>query len=59
MKKFEVNGTYKQKSEEKKFLKRVNAENKENATEKVLSLIGGKQRIIRRNITINEVKEVE
>ncbi|MDD4250605.1 MAG: 50S ribosomal protein L18Ae [Candidatus ainarchaeum sp.] len=65
MKKFEITGTYKQpgsykqKDAEKKFTKNVNSENEETAKEKVFSLIGGKQRIIRRNITILEVKEVE
>ncbi len=58
MQKFEIKGTYKQKEEEKKFTKIVNSENKDTAKEKILSLIGGKQRIIRRNIKINEIKEV-
>jgi ribosomal protein L20A (L18A) len=54
MKKFIVKGKY-NKNGEQKFEKMVNAENEENAKEKILSLIGGKQKIIRRNITINEV----
>ena len=59
MKKFELSGTYKQKGEQKKFTKIVNSENSEKAKEKILSLMGGKQKIPRRNISIIEAKEVE
>ncbi len=57
--KFEIKGTYKQKKEDNKFTKIVNAEKEENAREKILSLMGGKQKIPRRNINIKEIKEVK
>jgi ribosomal protein L20A (L18A) len=59
MKKFEVKGTYKQQNEEKKFTKIVNSEDNEKAKEKTLSLIGGKQKIPRRNIKIETIDEVK
>lgn len=58
MKKFEIKGTFKQKKEGV-FTKIVNAENEEKAKEKTLSLLGGKQKICRRNIIITEIKEVK
>lgn len=56
LKVFDVKGKFK-KGTEQKFDKQVQAEDKEKAKEKALSLIGGKQKIKRRNITIEEVKE--
>ncbi|MDD3083597.1 MAG: 50S ribosomal protein L18Ae [Candidatus ainarchaeum sp.] len=58
MKKFEVKGEYKQKNEKNKFVKIINCKNQEDAKENVFSLIGGKQKIPRRNIKILEITEV-
>jgi large subunit ribosomal protein LX len=58
MKLFEVQGKIK-KGKEKKFTKRVDSLNEKTAIEKVLSLFGSNNRINRRFIEINEVKEVK
>ncbi len=55
---FEVQGKTKGK-QEKKFSKQVNSFNENTAIEQVLSLFGSKNKIKRRNIEINEVKEVK
>lgn len=58
-KQFEVKGTFKEKKQEKKFSKKVTAENQKHAIEKTMSLFGSKNRIKRRNIAITEVKEAK
>ena len=55
MKNFEAKGTYAKNGVVQKFAKEVHAENEKLAREKVLSLVGGKQRIRRKDITISEV----
>ena len=57
MKVFEAKGTFNLKGEKKAFSKRVKAENENAAREKILCLIGGKQKIPRRFIEINTVGE--
>ena len=57
-KKFEVQGKIKGK-QEKKFSKTVNSLNENTAIERVLSLFGSKNKLKRRDIEINEVKEVK
>jgi len=59
MKNFEVQGKIKNRKTGKKFSKKVDSANENTAIEKVLALFGSKNRIKRRNIEINEVKEVK
>ncbi|MFA5357454.1 MAG: 50S ribosomal protein L18Ae [archaeon] len=56
---FEVKGIYEKKGENQKFTKIVKAASEKMAKEKVLSQMGGKQRVKRANITIEEVKETK
>jgi len=58
MKTFEAKGTYK-KNEVIKFTKKIKADNEKLAREYAYSLIGGKQKISRRDITIEEIKEAK
>ena len=55
MKVFEATGTY-NKNGISKFTKKVKAENEKMAKEYIYSLIGGKQNISRRNITIESIQ---
>ena len=55
MKTFEAKGTY-QKNGTAKFTKTVKAENEKMAKEYIYSLIGGKQNISRRKITIETIE---
>ncbi|MFH1391288.1 MAG: 50S ribosomal protein L18Ae [Candidatus Diapherotrites archaeon] len=54
---FVVNGIFKEKQEEKKFSKEINAVNESFAKEKAFSLIGSKHKLNRHHITINEISE--
>lgn len=56
---FEVTGSFAEKGQRKKFAKRVRAFNERFAAEKILSLFGSKHAVKRRNISINEIKEVK
>ena len=56
---FEVQGKIKNNKIEKKFSKKIVSLNENTAMEKVLSLFGSKNKLKRRNIEINEVKEVK
>jgi len=58
MKTFEAKGTY-NKSKTVKFTKKIKATNEKLAREYTYSLIGGKQKIARRNINIEEIKEAK
>ncbi len=58
MKIFEVSGQYTQKGKTIKFAMKVKAESNSYATEKVLCLIGSKHKIKRRQITLNETREI-
>ena len=58
MKVFEAKGTY-NKNGTTKFSKTVKAENEKMAREYIYSLVGGKQKISRRNINIEEVVEAK
>ena len=58
MKTFEAKGEY-NKNGQKTFTKKVKADNEKMAQEYIYSLIGGKQNIPRRAITINEIKAVQ
>ncbi len=58
-KNFEVQGKIKNKTTNKKFTKKISSLNENTAIEKVMSLFGSKNKIKRRNIEINEVKEVK
>ena len=55
---FEVTGKFGKSGNERKFAKRVKAVSGNFAAEKVLALFGSKHRLKRRNIFINEIKEV-
>lgn len=57
-KKFEVVGKFKDKGDERKFKKTVTAQNPVQAVERTMQLFGSKNRIKRRNIIVDEVKEV-
>ena len=59
MKTFKARGTYTQKKEKHHFAKEISAENEKLAREKIYAEFGGKQRITRRNINIEEIKEAK
>lgn len=56
---FEAKGTFEKKGEKQKFTKTVKAASEKLAKEKVLSQIGGKQKIKRANIKIEGIKETK
>jgi large subunit ribosomal protein LX len=56
---FEVQGTIKSSKMQKKFTKQVSSLNENTAMEKIFSLFGSKNKLKRRDIEINEVKEVK
>ena len=58
-KSFEVIGKFKEKGLEKKFKKVVNAPNEAQAAERVMQLFGSKNKVKRRNIIVDGVKEVK
>jgi|TARA_B100002003_G_C13872564_1_gene426517 ribosomal protein L20A (L18A) len=58
MKIFEITGQYKEKGKTIKFTIKVKAESSNYAAEKVLCQIGSNHKIKRRQITINETKEI-
>lgn len=58
-KNYEIQGTIKIKEAEKKFSKLLSAINENRAAEKVMNLMGSKHGLKRRNIIINEIKEVK
>ncbi|MDP6670631.1 MAG: 50S ribosomal protein L18Ae [archaeon] len=58
MKIFEVTGQYKEKNKTVKFTIKVKAESSNYAADKVLCQIGSNHKIKRRQITINETKEM-
>lgn len=58
MKVFEAKGTY-TKNGTTTFVKTIKAENEKMAREYIYSLIGGKQKITRKNILIEEIKEAK
>lgn len=55
---FEVMGKFLEKGKERKFRKVVQAPNSVQAIERVMQLFGSKNRIKRRNIIVDEVKEL-
>jgi len=57
MKNYEVTGTYSKKGLIHKFTKTVLADDKEKAKEVCYSLMGGKQKIKRKDITMSDIKE--
>ena len=59
MKTYEAKGTYEKNGETGKFVKTITAGSKKLAEEKLFTLIGGKQKIKRRQINIEEIKEAE
>ena len=59
MKTFEVKGTFEKNRETGKFTKTVHAISEKLATEKILTQLGGKQKIKRSKITIEEIKEAK
>jgi len=58
MKTFEAKGTY-TKGRKVKFTKKIKADNEKLAREYTYSLIGGKQKITRKNIDIEDIKEAK
>jgi len=59
MKGFEVTGTYIKNGQKQKFLKNIKADNEKMAKEYAYSLIGGKQKIRKQDISIQETKEAK
>ena len=57
MKNYEITGTYEKKGKVHKFTKTVLADDKEKAKEVCYSLIGGKQKIKRKDIAMKDIKE--
>ena len=58
-KNYEILGKFKVNGVEKKFSKHLSALNEIRAAEKVMNLMGSKHKLKRRNIIINEIKEIE
>ena len=56
---FEVRGKLTRRGKEQKFMKTVNARNENLAKEKVLCLFGSKNKLKRRNISIDELTELK
>jgi large subunit ribosomal protein LX len=59
LKGFEVKGRFLEKGKEKKFTKTVLALNQNTAIEKVLALLGSTNKVKRRNIFVEEAKELK
>ncbi len=59
MKSYEVKGTFERNYKTGVFTKSVDAENENRAREKILSLIGSKQKIKRSKIIIEGIKEAK
>ena len=59
MKNFEVKGTFNHNGVNQKFTKLIKASDDKGAKELVYTLIGGKQKIQRRNINILEIAEAK
>jgi ribosomal protein L20A (L18A) len=59
MKTYKINGTYKHRGEREKFSKTIKSEDEKTAREFTLCLLGGKQKIPRRNIEIETIDEVK
>jgi ribosomal protein L20A (L18A) len=53
---YEIIGTYVEKGEEKKFRMNIEAQNEKTAREKTYSKIGSNHAILRRKISIVEIK---
>ena len=58
-KEFTVTGKFTEKGREKKFSKKISCLNEAQARERTMQLFGSKNRIKRRNILIEEVKEMQ
>ena len=56
---FEVRGTLMEKKVRKKFMKKVEAASPSRATEILFTLLGSAQKLKRRSISIDSVKEVK
>ena len=54
---YTIKGTYKERSEDKKFTKEIKAVNEGYAREKLLSQIGSKHRVNRHGVKIASVQE--
>lgn len=58
-KNFEISGDFLEKNCKKIFVKKISAVNQNFAAEKILSILGSKHGIRRRNIFLKEIKEVK
>jgi ribosomal protein L20A (L18A) len=56
MKEYEIKGTFTKNNEKQKFTSTIKAENEKMAKEKILAQMGGKQKIKRNYISIEEIK---
>ena len=56
---FEVSGTFREKKQDMHFVKKVDAASAALAQEKALTLLGSAQKLKRRSILIQSVKEVK
>ena len=57
MKKFETKGTYTKKGTEYKFKKTITVENEKMVKESLYAMLGGKEKVRRIDIKIEEIKE--
>jgi large subunit ribosomal protein LX len=55
---FKVSGSYKKGKRSQKFFKEILIENKDNAKEYILSVIGSKHRVKRREIKISNIEKI-
>ncbi|NMA44745.1 MAG: 50S ribosomal protein L18a [Candidatus Diapherotrites archaeon] len=56
---YEVKGTYTKRGVKQKYTKTIKAPSEKLAKEKTYALIGGKQKILRIHMTIDEIKVIK
>jgi len=56
---YEVKGTYTKSRVKEKYTKTIEATSEKLAKEKAYSLIGGKQRILRAHMSVDEIKVIK
>ncbi len=59
MKVYRVKGTFRMGREWQKFTKDILDESEEGAREKILSIMGSKHRVLRTNINLDDINEVD
>lgn len=56
---YEIKGTYTKSGVKEKYTKTIEAKSEKLAKEKAYSLIGGKQKILRIHMTVDEIKVIK